>query len=481
MTSTPYEAAVAGASVIKPAEPTTLPKAVRALDAPPGKPVEWAIRDMWPRGELGLLVGDGGAFKSTVALHLAAAIAGGYPVFDRYAVEQRPVLIVSAEDSQDIVLMRMNAIIAGHGWSRTRTLGNTYLLCEDEPSLGSSQWRFHLSAEVERIKPGFIVLDPWAELLGGDENSNTDARPAIKFLRSVGRSVDAAVAIVHHAGKAAPEKRALDRIRGASALPSASRVIWFFDYQETGVAVENIKLSRAPRLQPFVVKRHIEHLPGNRAQWTVARLTVEDKKTFELDRAERFVIEQLRLSPSGQLTTAGLRQLVVDVGRGISRFDLSRALQTLPAKGILSYEPGKQNSKNWFLTPTSERTGPGDAQGNGAPIVEQESATAAVEPDLFAGDSELSGEPTGRHEFGEPTEPTENLPGRLSSQSPSLRSPLKGAVGIGLEATEVGRVDAVGSRPFSEEETQSLLAEVDESLGRLEFDELDVDIEGEAL
>lgn len=487
MTDTSYEAAVAGASVIKPAVPSALPKAVRALEAPTPRPIEWLVDGIWPRGELGLFVGDGGAFKSTVALHFAAAIAGGYPVFDRYQVEQRPALIVSAEDSQDVVLMRLNALIAGHNWNRSKTLKEVYLLCDGDQSLGDVKWRMHFSAEVERIKPGFIVLDPWAELLGGDENSNTDVRPAVQFLRSVGRSVDASIAVVHHAGKAAPEKRIIDRIRGASALPHASRVIWFFDWQDTGVAVENIKQSRAPKVDPFVVQRTIDSLPSNRAQWTAARLTTVDRRAFELTRAERFVVEQLRLLPAGEFhTTGSLRAVAREIGHGIGNHDMNRAQQSLLAKGIVAYKQGKQNTRHWYLTPASEWSGPTGFEGNGTGIgpnavggndrtEELSDAETESTPDLFGESESLPGS-SGRLgqalEPGqkEPAEPAQSLPAGSKSLPPSLLGPpLGGSEGSGTGFQ--GRADSAGSNLPIEEDPEALLAEVDESLGRIEFDE----------
>src|SRR5690606_35568539 len=98
----------------------SLPPATRALDAPPCEPPEWIIGDVWPAGEVGLIVGDGGAFKSSAALHIAGAIAGGYQVFERFSTVRRPVLIVSAEDSASVILMRLEAFIAGHSWDRER-------------------------------------------------------------------------------------------------------------------------------------------------------------------------------------------------------------------------------------------------------------------------------------------------------------------------------------------------------------------------
>jgi hypothetical protein len=322
--------------------------AIRAIDAPPQPPMSWLVRDLWPDRQIGLFVGDGGAFKSSAALHIACAVAGGYPVFERYTVEAaRPVLIVSAEDDLAVVLMRLEAFIAGHEWDRGRVMSNIHIIADGEPSLGEAVWKLHLLAEVERLQPGFIILDPWAELMGGDENSNTDARPAIKYLRRLATISGAGVAVVHHAGKQGQqEKRALDRIRGASAVPSAARVILFFEWRPDGVFVENLKMSRAPRLEPFLIRREIETLPGNLAQWTSAKLTLLAALPF----AETWVIERLRESKDKERgpTSTLLREL----GKGVSGLrnqDIDRALQKLEFRAIVAWDKGSKGQKYWRL------------------------------------------------------------------------------------------------------------------------------------
>jgi hypothetical protein len=326
-----------------------LPNAVRAIDAPPQEPLGWLVKDLWPAKQIGLFVGDGGAFKSSAALHMAAAIAGGYPVFERYQVaEARPVLIVSAEDELAVVLMRLEAFIAGHGWDRERVLGNIHILADGEPSLGLALWKLHLLAEVERIRPGFIILDPWAELLGGDENSNTDARPAIKYLRRLASVAGAGVAVVHHAGKQGgkDEKRALDRIRGASALPSAARVILFFEWRTDGVFVENLKMSRAERLEPFLIKREIETEADNRAQWRSAKLTLQAALPF----AEQWIVDRLRESAGKDVgpTSSDLRQMANGVA-GVRNQELDRAMKRLEFARIITSDPGPNRRKFWRL------------------------------------------------------------------------------------------------------------------------------------
>lgn len=325
--------------------PGALPRAVRLLDAPEPEPLTWAVESLWVAGEIGLLVGDGGSFKSTAALAMAGAMAGGYPVWGKFAAAQRPALIVSAEDSISVVLMRLRALIRGHGWDATRVLANLHVVATPDATLSDPRWQDHLLREAERVSAGMVVLDPWADLIGGDENSNSDARPVIKWARRLGAETGAAVPIVHHAGKQGQDKRALDRIRGASALPSGARTILFFEFQPTGVLVEHLKMSRAPKLESFVLTRKIESDPANRALWTSARLTYETERTATLSRAEEFVLAQITASPR-RLTTSDLKKMVAGVG--ISGEDISSALKSLRTMLRIDYEEGPRKAHLWY-------------------------------------------------------------------------------------------------------------------------------------
>jgi hypothetical protein len=326
--------------------------AVRAIDAPAPQPIRWLIDDLWPLGELGLIVGDGGTFKSTVALHIAAAIAGGYAVFDHYTGMRAPVLCVSAEDPQDIVLMRLEAFCRGHGWDRRRVLENVHLLATDGHTLGDGRWRQLVVSELARIRPAFVVFDPWGEMLNCDESSNSEIRPTIRWLRSAIAGVGASICVVHHAGKGGQEKRPLDRIRGASALPSAARLVLFFDFKPDGVQVECLKHSRAPRFEPFLIARRVDVAADNRAMWTSARLTVKANPVGILTRDENYVLMQLRAQMPRRIPTRELRTISVGAG-GVRIEDFTAIVDRLRAHGLIDYEDGKQRAKLWFVVVSS--------------------------------------------------------------------------------------------------------------------------------
>lgn len=334
-----------------------LPTAICALNAPPAEPVRWLIEDLWTEADIGLFVGDGGVLKSSVALHIGLAVAYGAKAFGKFQAEQRAVLIVSAEDSAGVLHSRMDAICRGHGWPREQVLANVYYHAMDGASLSSAAWVKQLRREVERHNIGLVILDPLAELLDGDENSASDSRLVIQAARSLTIPSRAAVIIVHHVGKAGKpgEKRRIDRVRGSSAFYNAARCAYFLDKPsatEDDIAVECLKLSRAEKPEPFVVRPIIDVEPENRAMWTLARFEYRTANLAALDRAAAFVIEQL--SDGTRLSTSGLKDAAK--GTGISAVDLSKALKSLETRKRIDFEEGEKNAKLWGLVCLPEKS-----------------------------------------------------------------------------------------------------------------------------
>lgn len=336
--------------------PAAYPTATCALNPPPSVPIKWLIQDLWTASEIGFLVGDGGSYKSTTALHMALAVAGGYKVFGRFDTGAgAPVFIVSEEDPASVLQNRIEAMLRGHGWNRERTLPNVHYFALEGAKLTDPAWKAHLRSEVERLAPALVVLDPLAELVDGDENSNTEMRAVIQAARYICRPSGAAPMFVHHAGKAGEGKRKIDRIRGASAFFNAARNLYFLESADGAIAVECVKLSRGVKPLPFVVRPVIESDPQNHATWTLARFEFESAADAAMDRAEAFLLEQLGAMPglsTKELRDAGKREKINNVA-------LSKAQNVLEMRGVITFdggEPGK--AKSWRLTlPSDSRQG----------------------------------------------------------------------------------------------------------------------------
>lgn len=331
-----------------------LPRARCLLDAPVPEPVRWLIDDFWLAGEVGLFVGDDGSYKSTAALAMVAAVAGGYRVFDRFVCRRRPTLYVSAEDPENVIHSRVEALITGHGWNRSRVLEHLHVIYDPDACLADEKWQSHIRAEVERVNAGLVVLDPLADLLGGDENSNSDVRALLKFARRLTRITgtgETAVTVVHHMGKKQEGKREVDRIRGASAIRSAGRCNYAFEALEGGISVVNMKMSRAEKLRPFVLELDVAHQAANRAEWTRASLVFKTARHAAQNRGEAFVVAQLRAAAPRRLTTTQLKEIAGSAGHRVSGQDVWSGLNTLSAKGLIDYEAGARGTKYWGLVP----------------------------------------------------------------------------------------------------------------------------------
>lgn len=446
-----------------------LPDPIRIIDAPPPEPTEWLIDDLWTLGDLGLIVGDGGSFKSSAALHMAAAIAGGYRVFDKYPTRQGPVFILSAEDRMPVIQVRLEAFIRGHGWDRTKVMENIHVIASDDPSLADDRWKVHLARHVEALQPRLLILDPWAELLGGDENSNTDVRPVVKYIRKLGRLSNGAPAVVHHAGKQRQDQRVMDRIRGASALPSASRVTFFFEFRADGVYVENLKLSKAPRLDAFVIRREIESEPRNRAMWTKARLTVLDAATLALTRAEDVVLEHLWTAHPRRINTRGLRALSEGVA-GLDNNQVSSAITRLETVGKIDQIEGPHRAKMWGLTAVGLAVAGRVNGGETKPPRPPESRQLSLVRDgsSFVSESELDRARRIQH-----TEESSVLTvlNELSTHAPDPRMsvpPLGGGTHSGPESGSTVRSALPPDQPDELDRVQDL---IDDEIGRREDDE----------
>lgn len=332
------------------------PHAVCAVTAPVPDAPSFQIRGFAPRREIGLLASDGGVGKTTIALAIACACAGGYPLFDAecFQTDRSAVLFISEEDSLGVLLNRAGALIQGHGWDRERVLSNLHFLALEGVCLDDAGWRAHLLAEVARLGAGWLILDPLCELTAAKENANDEAKPIIKFLRQV-TQVGACCLLAHHFGKAQEGRRSIDRIRGASAWYSAARFVYGLHLVEGGISIECLKFNRGEKLRPFVVNRHVQADPANAVIWQSARLEYQSVREAEDKRAETFVVAQL--AAVGRLNTSELKERAK--GTGVSGADVSTALRMLANTGRIRYEAGPRGAKFWTVATLPVDSGQG--------------------------------------------------------------------------------------------------------------------------
>jgi hypothetical protein len=186
------------------------------------------------------LVAPGGAGKSALAMVEAVAMASGRELLSgEKPVRPLRVWMVNVEDDLPEMQRRLAAIMQHFGLTHADLNGNLYLTSGRDMKLqlartgrdGPEIVPGVVDALVERLvaaKLDVLILDPLGALHTLPENSNEAANLLSGALREIAHRADAAVVILHHAGKAAAmdmDGAGAGASRGASAFTDAARVV----------------------------------------------------------------------------------------------------------------------------------------------------------------------------------------------------------------------------------------------------------------
>ena len=153
----------------------------------------YIIKHLIAPGNVCALLGQPGAGKSTLAPHLAYAIAQGRPVFGMRTTPGR-TLYIAAEDLKGVE-KRVGALGIEHGHTDDCAVTGCGNLLEPLE-------RAKVVATVTEFRPALVILDTLAAAFAGmDENSSQDMGRVVEFARSIA-ATGPAVLLIHHPAKA---------------------------------------------------------------------------------------------------------------------------------------------------------------------------------------------------------------------------------------------------------------------------------------
>ena len=333
-----------------------LPWPVKAKDAD-STPPEFLVRSLIPKREPTLIFADGGVGKSSVAWHIAAAMALGEDVFGQFPVHgPGPVLYISEEDGEAVIQNRLRAMAVGHGWDAERLLDRFHILAMHGARTDVGEWQDHLINVVKTLGCVLVVFDPYAELTTASENSDEN-KVNIRFFRRLVSETGVSLVVVHHAGKPDLQglRRSEDRVRGWSGIRDSFRAIHFLEKAEGGMSVRPIKVSRSEIPPRFRIRREIEIEVSNPAVWKSARFTYVGEEASKAEGARKFILAVLPLGPGNGGPNSGMirgelrREWNKEQGLKVNVMDVSKVLGELEGEGVISFEEGtRQNEKSWY-------------------------------------------------------------------------------------------------------------------------------------
>lgn len=208
---------------------------VALLANEPEKP-RMLIEDWLPAGYAAMIAGHGGAGKSSISLHLAAALAQGR-AWCGLATSQRRVVYLSCEDRVAVIHWRLARICEREGWSPSELADRLIIrdLVGHEAILYRSSFDglqpSRAYAELARIMAedptAVLIVDGVSDTYGGNENDRGQVKT---FVNSLVRLVNAegAVLLVHHVNKlSAGNGGKTEGYSGSTGWHNSVRARWY--------------------------------------------------------------------------------------------------------------------------------------------------------------------------------------------------------------------------------------------------------------
>jgi len=237
----------------------------------------WAVPGYLMRGSVTVLSGQGAGGKSSLVVRWTVNLAAGEAIGQFAPTEPMRVVNYNVEDDRDEQQRRYSAALKASD-HKPEVLQHI-IRCGPE-DVGTLFERDQVTgritptpamAQLEELcvttEADVLFCDPLAELHNAEENDNTAMRAVVAAFRSLAKRLNIAVVILHHDRKGSSAPGDMDRVRGASAISGAVRVMLTLT---TMTEEEGDKLGIAPQER----RRHFRidgaksnYAPTQEAEW----------------------------------------------------------------------------------------------------------------------------------------------------------------------------------------------------------------------
>jgi len=210
-----------------PIDPTTIP------------PREWLFGDILARSFVSVLVAPPGVGKSIFTIEVAVSLAMKMDLGPLKAHEQAKVWLFNNEDPRLELDRRISAFLLANDIPPEKVAPNLYVDTGEERHLLVAKYDEdrnvmrmpvvdRMIAHITRHKIGLLIVDPFIETHGVNENDNGAISSVARMYREIAQKTGCAVWLVHHtrktpAGASASAPGDADAGRGASALSGVAR------------------------------------------------------------------------------------------------------------------------------------------------------------------------------------------------------------------------------------------------------------------
>ncbi|MFZ1546389.1 MAG: AAA family ATPase [Candidatus Nitrotoga sp.] len=272
--------------------------------------------------DVAVFIAAGGMGKTTLKLFEAIHIALGLPLYGLTIFKPGAVLIITAEDSREMLVARLREIakamelndsqiaivmqrvrisdVSGNGFKVTEVRGDVVI-----PSTGI----YSIIEACKTISPVLIVIDPAVSFGVGESRVNDAEQGLIEAARKLRRALNCCIQYIHHSGKQNARDKAVDQYagRGGSAFADGARMVHVLQSLtpdewrnetgaelsagESGLRLARPKMSYCAPQADILIRRngyrfdHVERITtSNQAKLDIAANQVWQLLTFELSQ-----------------------------------------------------------------------------------------------------------------------------------------------------------------------------------------------------
>lgn len=182
-------------------------------------------RPYFPLGDYTVMMAEGGTGKTMLCCKSAAAVSTGTTLPGATEQPSRNVLLVSAEDSGEVLRKRLSA--SGADLQRVYILDR-----ETSAGLNLAEGYDEFLATVQSYNPVLVIVDPWHAYLGPLVNINkaNALRPILQQVANLAKKCNCAIILVSHINKTSQGENANNAATGSvdfiNAARSAVRIVF---------------------------------------------------------------------------------------------------------------------------------------------------------------------------------------------------------------------------------------------------------------
>ena len=182
-------------------------------------------RPYFPLGDYTVMMAEGGTGKTMLCCKIAAAVSTGTTLPGATEQPSRNVLLVSAEDSGEVLRKRLSA--SGADLQRVYILDR-----ETSAGLNLAEGYDEVLATVQSYNPVLVIVDPWHAYLGPLVNINkaNALRPILQQVANLAKKCNCAIILVSHINKTSQGENANNAATGSvdfiNAARSAVRIVF---------------------------------------------------------------------------------------------------------------------------------------------------------------------------------------------------------------------------------------------------------------